>query len=197
MKQAYIVFFILTMGIFSCGERSPKNRINSDIVTSFNVYTDQEFNSKILSIVSDYLDSVNRGAKDSLKACKLFIEQKNLDANYKISAVIHFSDVLGDMPQGYLSFRDKTILIYTGLEKLFKKPEAIPHSLANELEGKILNNLLSDLKTIDPEFRPKLYSYPTWEIELKNDSLFVNKTAEPVRRIKTIIYYLPDSIKNK
>lgn len=197
IKQRYIIVLpiVAAIGFFSCSQGKKEGGSKDSRVVISNAYTDENLNSEILKIIADYLDTINRERHDSLKACRIFIEQKDTQVSYKINSVIHYSAVLEDLPQCYLSFEDKVILIYTGLEKLYKKPVAMPDDLANKLNGKITNDLLPDLKTIDPDFRPGLYSYPTWEVKVEDDSLFVNKNAEPVSRVKTVIYNLPDSIK--
>jgi len=168
----------------------------TDISIKWNVNPIDRINVQLLRITSQYLDSINRNKKDSLKACRLFVEQKNTSILYKLSPVTHFSSVKDDLPCGYVEFKDKAILVYTGIEKLFEKENVLPVDLANLLEGKLINDLLPDLKTVNPKINHDVYSFPTWELTISNDSLkIINRNAERVWRVKTKIFSLPNSLK--
>lgn len=193
MKNLIICFFIIFI-IVSCSSPEKERKEPTSVVANFSLYEKKNIDTRLIKIALEYLDTINLDRIDSIKTCRLFIEQRNQEVTFKLSAIVHLSSVVHDVPFGYIENKNNIILIYSGMERLFIKEE-LPTSLKEVLEGRVLNNMNEEMTDFNPDFIPGTYNFPTWKISIRDNQFMIDKDAEPVWRINTTIHELPDSIK--
>ncbi len=164
----YFIMLVLFFNECFCNDNSLSAKDSIQSNNSFCwAYSDSLVlsNNKLLNVIKEY-DSLYH--KDSNYVIILVISQNKInDVHYLISYFVSKRQLLDYIPSGYFFINNQLILLYAGIEEIFKINEKYKDSLL-----KLTTNLLFDDIGTDNSI---IAHPPVWQIKMIDDSISIKK----------------------
>lgn len=140
------VFILIAVPILMNCKRQDKSQSNvlSEARPSLNYGVDSLTNSKIISIVKEYIED----NQDGIPKVYTLVTQRSdlLTSSISLCSITTYSELFKSIPSAYFKIDGNIVLVYTGLEYFNKVDSTFITSLEKAIGNRIEDDLLPDRK---------------------------------------------------
>jgi len=119
--------------------------------------------SSLLPILNEYSQQTGE------KSVAILIQERNKgEYTYYLTAANRMSTIISNPPAAYTVVNGKIFLIYSGLEQIGSQSVSNREQIISIVKPHLHNDILSDNKTINPNFPPPLYDPLELRVKIKD-----------------------------